>query len=159
MLRWIARGGCGIVFGSAMIGVGWVASASAQDAAPQRPLFPEGQCSGILCSTIGGAQAPQRQRSLFPEGQCGGVLCSAIGGSQAPPPPPYPPPPCGGGILCSMDPYGSGVPMTAAEVARSKAEYERQQAETQTAPPKAPVRSGTKRHARKSKPNVEAAAK
>ena len=143
-----------MVLGSAMLGVSWAAGASAQDAAPQRPLFPEGQCSGILCSTIGGAQAPQQQRSLFREGQCSGILCSAIGGSQAPGGPSYPPPPCGGGLLCSLDPYGNGVPMSASEVARIRAEHARQEAEAQPPAPK----SITRRHRMtKAKSKIKAA--
>ena len=139
-----------------MLCVGWVAVASAQDAAPaQRSLFPEGQCSGILCSTIGGAQAPQQQqRSLFREGPCSGILCSVIGGSQAPAPPSYPPPPCGGGLLCSIDPYGSGVPMTAAEVGRIRAEHARQEAEAPVQPAVKPA----KKHRHVAKRKVAAAA-
>lgn len=87
-----------------------IVPASAQEP-PRGAQFPQGQCSGILCSTIGGSQAPQNQprKSLFPEGECGGVLCGAIGGSQAPKPV-GPPPSCGGGLLCDIAPYGIGQP-------------------------------------------------
>lgn len=78
---------------------------------PRGASFPQGECSGILCSTIGGSQAPQNQprKSLFPEGECGGVLCNAIGGSQAPKHAEAPPA-CGGGLLCDVAPYAMGQP-------------------------------------------------
>lgn len=90
---------------------GLVAGASLAQEPPRGAQFPQGECTGVLCSTIGGSQAPQNQprKSLFPEGQCGGVLCSAIGGSQAPAHAEAPPP-CGGGLLCDMAPYGMGQP-------------------------------------------------
>ncbi len=83
---------------------------------PRGAQFPQGECSGVLCSTIGGSQAPQNQprKSLFPEGECGGVLCSAIGGSQAPRHAEAPPA-CGGGLLCDMAPYAMGQPFVRPE--------------------------------------------
>ncbi len=108
-----------IVFGAATAYL-VMASASAQEP-PRSAQFPQGECSGVLCSTIGGSQAPQNQprKSLFPEGECGGVLCGAIGGSQAPKQV-GPPPACGGGLLCDMAPYAMGQPFIKPEgVARS----------------------------------------
>ena len=91
--------------------MGFAFSSGAMAQEPRGAQFPQGECSGILCSTIGGSQAPQNQprKSLFPEGECGGVLCNAIGGSQAPRHA-EPPPACGGGLLCDMAPYAMGQP-------------------------------------------------
>lgn len=115
-------------------------------AALAQAQFPQGECSGILCSVIGGSQAPQNQprKSLFPEGECGGILCSAIGGSQAPKPA-GPPPACGGGLLCDAAPYAMGQPFITPEEATRRANAE-------AAPPSAgrPAKVPTARH-RKSK--------
>lgn len=124
--------------------------ASAQEP-PRGALFPQGECSGILCSTIGGSQAPQNQprKSLFSEGECGGVLCAAIGGSQAPRHA-EPPPPCGGGLLCDVAPYAMGQPFVKPTEAPRRAEMPEP-----TAP--APARAASVRH-RKSAAKRAAAA-
>lgn len=97
----------------ALLGIASLWASATAALAQNAPLFREGECGGVLCSTIGGSQAPQNQprKSLFPEGECGGVLCGAIGGSQAPRHAEAPPP-CGGGILCDMAPYAMGQPFT-----------------------------------------------
>ena len=107
---------------------------------PRSAQFPQGECSGVLCGTIGGSQAPQNQprKSLFPEGECGGVLCSAIGGSQAPRHVEAPPA-CGGGLLCDMAPYAMGQPFIKPE------EASRRQAEAFAPPPVAPKASSRRR--------------
>ena len=107
---------------------------------PRGAQFPQGECSGILCSTIGGSQAPQNQprKSLFPQGECGGVLCSAIGGSQAPRHAEAPPA-CGGGLLCDMAPYAMGQPFVKPEEPPRRVEI---------APPSvaAPSKTSSRRH-------------
>ena len=127
---------------AAVVGaVGLALSSGAQAQEPPRGAqFPQGECSGVLCSTIGGSQAPQNQprKSLFPEGECGGVLCSAIGGSQAPRHAEAPPA-CGGGLLCDMAPYAIGQPFVKpAEPARR----------VEMAPPITPLKAPVSRHRR-----------
>ena len=124
------------------------ATALAQEP-PRGAQFPQGECSGVLCSTIGGSQAPQNQprKSLFPEGECSGLLCGAIGGSQAPRPV-GPAPACGGGLLCDVAPYAMGQPFIKPEEARRA--YE-------PAPSPAPSTKTSSGH-RKSKTRKQAAA-
>lgn len=149
MGKWIA----GFVVAAA---AGLATGAGAQE--PQRaPLFPQGECSGVLCSTIGGSQAPQNQpqKSLFREGECGGVLCNAIGGSQAPRHAEAPPA-CGGGLLCDIAPYGMGQPFVKPDEAM------RRQAEA-AAPASAPAGPAkvtrASSHHRKAKAHAETAAR
>ena len=128
-----------IVCGAAAAGL--AAGAAVAQEPPRGAQFPQGACSGVLCSTIGGSQAPQNQprKSLFPEGECGGVLCGAIGGSQAPKPV-GPPPACGGGLLCDVAPYAMGQPfIKPEEAARRQAD-----AAVVSAPP--PVTKVPSRH-------------
>ena len=136
-----------IVFGAATACL-VMASASAQEP-PRSAQFQQGECSGILCSTIGGSQAPQNQprKSLFPEGECGGVLCGAIGGSQAPKPV-GPPPACGGGLLCDMAPYAMGQPFIKPEPAAQR--------QLESAPPP-PTEAKVVSHRRKAKARKQAA--
>ena len=132
---------------------GLATGAGAQES-QRAPLFPQGECSGVLCSTIGGSQAPQNQprKSLFPEGECGGVLCSASGGSQAPKHA-EPPPACGGGLLCDIAPYGMGQPFVKPDEAM------RRQAEASAPAPDVPAKvTRTSSHRRKAKARSEAAA-
>ena len=137
-----------IVFGAATSCL-VMGPASAQQP-PRGAQFPQGECSGVLCSSIGGLQAPQNQprKSLFPEGECGGVLCSAIGGSQAPKPV-GPPPACGGGLLCDIAPYGIGQPFTKPEETATR------QAEPA---PSAPADLKVASHRRKAKAHKQAVA-
>lgn len=96
-------------------------------------------------------QQPPPQKSLFPQGPCGGLLCDSIGGCQAAPTPAYPPPPCAG-LLCAINPYGMGVPVTAGEAARIQAERtEAEGAQQAAAAPGAETRAAStpKRHRRK----------
>ena len=132
-----------IVFGAATACL--AAGAALGQEPPRGASFPQGECGGILCSTIGGSQAPQNQprKSLFPEGECGGVLCSAIGGSQAPKHS-EPPPACGGGILCDMAPYGMGQPFIKAE----DVERQRQAAAMAAPAPAAMPKKVASRHRR-----------
>ena len=119
-----------------------VASGVLAQEPPRGAQFPQGECSGVLCSTIGGSQAPQNQprKSLFPEGECGGVLCSAIGGSQSPRHAEAPPP-CGGGLLCDMAPYGMGQPFI-----KSEAAAQPQSVIATVPPPPAAKRASSRRH-------------
>ena len=137
-----------VLVGIAMCAV--AGAAMAQDA-PRGAQFPQGECSGILCSTIGGSQAPQNQprKSLFPEGECGGILCGAIGGSQAPKHAEAPPA-CGGGLLCDVAPYAMGQPFT------NPAEAPRQAAAAALPPEPIPPRATP--HRRKTKARKQATA-
>ena len=135
--------------------VGVAAFVAASGALAQEPprgaQFPQGECSGVLCSTIGGSQAPQNQprKSLFPEGECGGVLCSAIGGSQSPRHAEAPPP-CGGGLLCDMAPYGLGQPFV------KPAPVVERQPDIVAVPPAETKRTPTHRHAKSRKQTATA---
>ena len=116
--------------------MGFALSSGAMAQEPRGVQFPQGECSGLLCSTIGGSQAPQNQprKSLFPEGECGGVLCSAIGGSQAPKHA-EPPPACGGGLLCDMAPYAMGQPFVKPQEPARRVEVAPPSAVAPKAPP------------------------
>lgn len=133
-----------------------VTVALAQEPA-RRSMFTEGECSGVLCSTIGGSQAPQNQprKSLFPEGQCGGILCSSIGGSQAPKHAEAPPA-CGGGLLCDMAPYAMGQPFIKPDEAQQRAQAVASAPAASAAPVRATKVSSHRRKAKVSKQTASA---